>query len=140
YRMPVPIHLGGIVDGGIRWDVEILIDETKVSVDRRIVSNFRMADEKSCHSHSFLHWNVCVVEEGASLVNVELIDFRLSGFDQVLYETGNSVHIDREFEAMPVHRSAFRQLVVNDYANLVSLSRFDCGSWYRPIVAPNIHW
>ena len=51
----------------------------------------------------------------------ELVDKASTGPDWLLADSWTSVHVVGNFEAMPVHGSGFRQMVVHKDANAVSL-------------------
>jgi len=65
-------------------DEEVLKDQTKVEIDWWIEDLLWMHDEPSNATERLLHRHVRVIEEGAFLVYIELINERLARFDWVL--------------------------------------------------------
>jgi len=72
-----------------------------------------------------LHRHVGVIEERAVLVHRVLVDEGLTRLDQRLADEGHAIHVQRNFETVPMHGRRFRQLVSNDEAHPVALVHLD---------------
>ena len=97
-----------------------------------------MNDEHADHAHHLLHRHVRVVEEGAMLVQRELVYEPAPGQDRVLCHAGHAVHRDGHLEAMPVRGEDLRQVVLDDEADPVSLVHLDRRAGHAPVEAPGV--
>ena len=97
------------------------VDE-EVVIDRRLIGRGGMHDEAAEHADHLLHGHVRVVEEGAALVDVELVDEAAAGRDGLLRDAGLAVVAHLIFEAVPVDGACLGQMVVEDDAHVVALS------------------
>src|SRR5216683_3960740 len=98
-----------------------------------------MHDEGADHAHHFLHRHVRVVEIRAFLVQREFVDKSATGRDRVLTRTGRSVHLVRDFEAVPVHRCRFGKVVVHDDPNAITLVHLNRWPWSIAVVTPEVN-
>ena len=98
-----------------------------------------MHDEHADHAHHFLHGEVGVIEEGTVLVQVPLVNKFSTRRNWILAQADASVHLHRNFEAVPVHGRHFGELVFNDYPHLVALVDFDGRPWNAAVEAPGGH-
>src|SRR5207248_853661 len=95
-----------------------------------------MHDEGAKHAHHFLHGHMRVVEVSTLLVQRELVNEASARLDRHLADAGTTVHVVGNFEAMPVHRGRFGQVIVNDDANTVSLIDLNGRSGSAAVEAP----
>jgi hypothetical protein len=65
-------------------------------------------DEASEHSHHFLHRHMRVVEEGSVLMELKFVYESLARHDRFLADACDAVHLDRQFEAMPMNTCRLR--------------------------------
>ena len=79
-----------------------------------------MGDEHADESHHFLHGAVRVIEKSSVLMNSELVNVCSSGRHRLLADPGHAVLLDGKFQAVPVHRSAFRKRVFKHDANAIA--------------------
>jgi hypothetical protein len=76
---PVVFHAHGVRDGACRQHGVLLQMDEEVVIDCRLVGCSGMHDEAAEHADHLLHRHVRVVEEGAALVDVELVDEAAAG-------------------------------------------------------------
>src|SRR5262249_39366154 len=138
-RMPVPIHERSVGNGGIGWNEEVLVDQRKVSINGRVVGYFGMNDEKPAHAHRFLHCHMRMVEKRTGLMQIEFILECGARLDQVLHQSRNTIHFDRQLEAVPMHGSRLWKLVVNEDSHPVALVRLNRRTGEGSVIAPHIH-
>src|SRR5262245_28714891 len=102
YRQPVELHRHCIRYSVVRQESPFLQDETEIFMHCRLVWFLWMDNEQSDHPHHLLHRSVRVIEECSILVKSELINEPLTRLDERLADIGRSIHLDRNFKAMPV--------------------------------------
>jgi hypothetical protein len=90
----IEIHPLAVGDRRVGQDLELLRDQGEVLVTGRLIRVLGVDDEQADHAHGFLHRHVGVVEERAVLVELELINERLTRRDEVLHQPGHSVLAD----------------------------------------------
>ena len=135
---PVELHVHGVRHLDVRQDGVLLHNDCEVFIDARLVWLLGMHDERADHAHHFLHRHVRVVEISAFLVQGEFIDEATTGSDRILTRTGRSVHLVRDFEAVPVHRCGFGKMVVHDDPNAITLVHLNRWSWSAAVVTPEV--
>src|SRR5690242_2612633 len=79
-----------------------------------------MNNEPAEKPDHFLHRHVWVIEERPVLVKREFVDKTLSRHDGLLSNARNSVHLNRQFEAVPMDSGRFRQVIVEDDSHTIS--------------------
>jgi hypothetical protein len=70
---PIPFHVGGIGDGVVRQQRPFLQHDAEVVIHDWSVRSGRVQNKHSDHSHHLLHGRVRMIEEGAILMNGELV-------------------------------------------------------------------
>jgi len=80
-----------------------------------------------------------VVEISAFLVEREFIDKSATGRDRILTRTGRSVHLARDFEAVPVHRGRFGKVIVHNDPNAIALVHLNRRARSAPVVTPEVN-
>src|SRR5882762_1841689 len=136
---PVKLHVHGVRYLDVWQDGILLHNDREVFIGARLVWLLGMHDERADHPHHFLHRHVRVVEISAFLVEREFIDKAATGRDRVLTRTGRSVHLARDFEAVPVHRRRFGKMVVHDDPNVIALVHLDRRPRSAPVVTPEVN-
>jgi len=61
-------------------------------------------DQRPVHAALFLEAGVAVVPVGAALANIELVQVALAAADAIEAETGHTIHVRRQQDAVPVDR------------------------------------
>src|SRR5947209_4498795 len=89
----------------------------------------RLHDEGSEHAHHFLHRHMGVIEVSARLMQSEFVNETSTWLDRLLANAGTAVHVVWNLETVPVHGSGFRQMVVHDESDAISL--IDLNRWAR---------
>src|SRR6266849_6684587 len=97
-----------------------------------------MDDEAAEHPHHFLHGHVRVIEEGAVLVQRKLVNEALAGHNRFLSDAGYAVHLNREFEPVPVNTGGLGQMILEDDADAIAFICLDGRSRGASIEAPEI--
>src|SRR5438270_12282683 len=128
-RKPVELHVHGVRDIDVRQDGVFLHDNDEVLIDARLVGFLPEPNERADHPHHFLHRHVRVIEVGSFLVECELVDEAATRCDRVLARSRRAIHVDWNFEAVPVHRSRFGKVVIHDDANAIALGNLN--GWPR---------
>jgi hypothetical protein len=135
---PIELHGGSVGDGVVGKHGPLLENDGEIVMGMRSVRGLRMNDDGAEEADHFLHGTVSVVEEGAFLVNGEFIGKRAAGRNGFLADPRNAVLLDGDFEAVPVHGSAFREGIFDDDADAVTLRELDGWSGAAAVVAPSI--
>src|SRR5439155_25027655 len=135
---PVELHVHGVRHLDVRQDGVLLHNDCEVSIDARRVWLPGMHDERADHAHHLLHRHVRVVEISAFLVEREFVDKSATGRNRILTRTGRSVHLARDFEAVPVHRRRFGKMVVHDDSNAITLVHLNRRARSGAVVTPEI--
>src|SRR5258708_36109957 len=135
---PVELHVHGVWDIDVRQDSVLLNYDCEVLIDARFVCFLRVHDERADHPYHFLHCHVRVVEVRAFLVERELVHKPSTGWDRVLACTRCAIHLDRDLEAVPVHRRCFGKVVVHDDANAITPGNLYGWPRSAAVVAPKI--
>ena len=136
---PVELHVHGVRHLDVRQDGVLLHNDCEVFIDARLVWLLGMHDERADHAHHFLHRHVRVVEISAFLVEREFIDKSATGRDRVLTRTGRSVHLVRDFEAVPVHRCRFGKVVIHHDSNAIALVHLNRRTRSAAVVTPEVN-
>ena len=102
-------------------------------IDVRRVGSLRVGDEYAEKADHFLHGAVGVIEESAFLVDREFIGVGFAGGDGLLADEGDAVLFDGNFEAVPVHGSAFGKSVFDVDADAVALRDLNGGTGDAPL-------
>jgi len=69
-------------------------------------------------------------------MHYKFIDKGFARLDQRLYQVRYAVHLDRHLQAVPVHRSPFRQIVRDDDSNSIAL--IDLNRWPRHVAVVTV--
>src|SRR5579883_1910766 len=80
-----------------------------------------------------------VVEIRTFLVQRELINEAPARFNRILTNSRTAVHVVGNFKTVPVHGGRFRQMVVDDDADAISLVHLDGWPWGAAVEAPQIN-
>ena len=137
-QQPVEFHVHRVRHGVVGQHRILLQMNQEILVAVRAVGLLGMHDEAAQHSGHLLHRHVRVIEVSAFLVNVELIDKAAARLDRRLADPGHAVVPDVVFKSMPVHRGRFRQLIVEDHANMVPLIDLNRRPRRAAVEAPEI--
>ena len=137
-QKPVELHHLGVGRGRVRQHGVLLQVDEEVLLAVRAVGCAGMHDEGAEHAGELLHGHVRVVEEGAFLVDDEVVRKALAGADRLLADAGHAVVADGIFEAVPVHGGRLGQLVLEDDADLVALRDLDGGAGRGAVIAPDV--
>lgn len=86
-RVPVPVHPHRVGDGLVGLNEEVLENQSKIAIHRRVPDLLGVDDEPPDHADRLLHRNMCVVEERAFLVHIKLVDKGAARFDHVLRQS-----------------------------------------------------
>src|SRR5260370_28238478 len=97
-----------------------------------------MNDESAQHSHHLLHRHVRVIKESSVLAQWKLVHEALARHHRFLSDAGNAIHLVGELEPVPVYARWFRQVVLEEDADLVSLARLNRRSRRASVEAPEI--
>src|SRR5689334_8774716 len=97
---------------------------------------FGMDDEQPDHAHHFLHGHMRVVKERTALVHRELVNESAPRHDWILGETRHAVHIDRNFESMPMRSGGLWQVIVEDNSDSIAFLNFNHRPRYAAVIAP----
>ena len=97
-----------------------------------------MGDEEAEEADHFLHGTVRVIEKSAFLVDSEFVGVGFAWRYRLLADEGDAVLFDRDFEAVPVHGSAFRKSVFDKDADAIALGDLDGGAGAGAVVAPGV--
>src|SRR5215831_7737708 len=79
-----------------------------------------------------------VIEERPVLMQWKLVDESLARHDRLLPNAGHAVHLDRQFETVPVNASRLRQVVLKNNSNAIALVRLDRRARRASIKTPKI--
>src|SRR5579864_4231348 len=105
-------------------------------VHYRAISLFRMHDEHADHALHFLHRSMGVIKERPCLMQIEFINKLLAGRDRFLADIRSAVHLERNFESMPMHGSGFRETILKNDPHTVTLGDLNSRPRNRAVVAP----
>src|SRR2546427_6452743 len=136
---PVELHVHGVRHLNVRQDGVLLHNDCEVFIGARLVWFLGVHDERADHAHHFLHRHVRVVEISAFLMEREFIDESTTGRDRVLTRTGRSVHLVRDFEAVPVHRCRFGKVVIHHDSNAIALVHLNRRTRSAAVVTPEVN-
>ena len=135
---PVELHHHSVRGGLVGEDGVLLQVDDEVLVAVRAVGNAGVHDEGAEHAGELLHGHVGVVEEGAFLVDGEVVGERFAGLYGFLRDAGHAVVADVVFKAVPVDGGGFGELVSEDDADPVSLGDLDGGTGGGAVEAPDV--
>src|SRR5437870_8431286 len=136
---PVELHVHGVGNCNVRQNRVFLQDDEEIFFNARFVRLLWMHDERTDHSHHFLHGHMRVIEVGSFLAECEFVDKSTAGRDGVLAGTRCAVHLDRNLESVPVHRSWFGEVIVHDDADAIALSDLNRGSRRTAVITPEVN-
>src|ERR1700735_1120868 len=136
---PIELHVHGVRHLDVRQDGVLLHDDCEVIIGTRLVGFPGVHDERADHAHHFLHRHVRVIEISTLLLEREFVDKSATGRDGVLTRTGCSVHLVRDFEAVPMHRCRFGKVVVHDDPNAVTLVHLNRRPRSAAVVTPEVN-
>src|SRR6266478_6154177 len=97
-----------------------------------------MRDKKSDLANHLLHGAVRVIEERPFLMHGELIDVFFAWCHGLLADPGNAVLFDGNLQAVPMQRSRFGELVLEDHPDAVALLNLDGWPRSAAVVAPSV--
>src|SRR5450432_2035606 len=97
-----------------------------------------MGNEHPDQADHFLHGTVRVIKKCAFLMHSEFVSVCSSGCDRFLADVGNAILLDGKFQAVPMHRRAFWQAVLQNYPDAIALDNLNRRTWAAAIEAPNI--
>src|ERR1700676_3669371 len=79
-----------------------------------------------------------MVEEGAVLVQRKLVNEPFTGHHRRLSNAGNAIHLNREFETVPVYPGGLWQMIFKDDADAIAFICLDGRPRRAAVKAPEI--
>src|SRR5579883_2409677 len=135
---PIEFHIHAVRNRTIWQNCVLLERDQVVLVNMRRVRRLRMNNEAAKHSNHFLHRHMGVIEERAVLMKVELVNKTLAGHHRFLTDSGNSVHLDWQFKAVPMNTCWLGKTIFKNDPNSIPFGGLDRWSRCAPVESPQI--